>query len=218
MHIIEGFLPMEWCIIWYVISIIVVIIGIIQLKRVVNENPEVKKILAVNGIVMFAVSLFGMPSLEGCNSSPATSGLNGSLFGPAIPSVVVTIVLILQAFIFAYGGITTLGANIFAMGIVGPLAAAIVYYIFNKIGLPNVVSLIFAVIFANVFAIATTALQYTLAYGESFVMFFAILMVPEVFLIVIDLIVSVIVFFVLKSIFKDSEIFSQNLNDFFQIK
>lgn len=218
MHIVEGFLPMEWCIIWYVISIIVVIIGIIQLKRVINENPEAKKILAVNGIVMFVVSLLGFPSLEGCNSSPATSGLNGSIFGPAITSVVVTIVLLLQALILGYGGITTLGANIFAMGIVGPLVAAIVYYILNKISIPNVVSLILAVIFANIFAIATTALQYTLAYGESFVMFFIILMVPEAFLIVIDVIVSVIVFLVLKLKFGYSEIFSQNFNDFFKIK
>ena len=218
MHIIEGFLPMEWCMIWYIISIIVVVIGIIQLKRLINENPGAKKIPAANGIVMFVVSALGFPSLEGCNSSPAASALNGLLFGPAITSVVVTIVLLLQAFILGYGGITTLGANVFAMGIVGPLVAAIVYYLFNKIGLPNIISLIFAVIFANVFAIATTALQYVLAYGESFMMFFVILMMPESFLIVIDVIVSLIVFLVLKSKFGDSEIFSQNLNDFFKIR
>lgn len=218
MHIMEGFLPVEWCIIWYIISVIVVIIGIIQLKRVIDENPDAKKILAVNGILMFVVSIFKFPSLEGCDTSPATSGLSGSLFGPAITSVVVTIVLLLQAFLLAYGGITTLGANVFAMGIVGPFAAAIVYHLLNRINFPNVISLIFAVIFANVFSIAATALQYTLAFGESFIMFFVILMVPEVFMIAIDVIVSLIVFLVLKSKFGDSDIFSHNLNDFLKIR
>ena len=218
MHIIEGYLPMEWCIVWYVISIVVVAIGVIQLKRTINENPEVKKLLAINGIVIFIVSLFRLPSLTGCNSAPAATGLNGSLFGPAVTSVVVAVVLILQAFLLAYGGITTLGANIFAMGIVGPLAACIVYNLLGRTNIPGVISLIFAVIFANIFTIAATALQYTLAFGESFVMFFAILMVPEVFLIVVDIVVSVIVYVVLKSMFADSKVFSQDLNDLFKIR
>lgn len=218
MHIQEGYLPMEWCIVWYVLSIIAVVIGIIQLRRVISENPETKKFLTVNGIVMFALSLVSVPSLTGCNSAPAANALSGSLFGPAITSVVAAVVLLLQAFLLGYGGITTLGANVFAMGVVGPLAACIIYYCSNKIGLPSVVSLILAVIFANVFTIATTALQYFLASGESFVMFFAILAVSQVFMIVIDIIVSLVVFVVFKSMFKDSEIFSPELKDFFKIR
>lgn len=218
MHINEGFLPMEWCVIWYVISIIVVAIGVIQLKRTIDENPEAKKLLTINGIVIFIVSMFKFPALTGCDSAPAATGLSGSIFGPAATSVVVTVVLILQAFLLAYGGITTLGANIFAMGIVGPLAACIVYNLLNRINLPGVISLIFAVIAANIFTIAATALQYTLAFGESFAMFFAILLVPEVILIVADVVVSVILYVVLKSMFGDSKVFSQDLNNLFKIR
>lgn len=219
MHIIEGFLPLEWCIIWYIISIIVVIIGVIQLKRLVKETPEAKKILTINGIVMFVVSLFSLPALKGSISNAPANGLTGSLFGPAITSVVAAIVLILQAFILGYGGLTTLGANIFSMGIVGPLAAYIVYTSLNKINLPEIVSLIFAVFFANVFTIAATALEYSLAFGVAdFLKFFIILGVTQVIFVVIDIIVAVILFVILKSVYKDSGLFSPELNDFLKIK
>ena len=32
MHIMEGYLPLNWCIIWFVISIIVVAFGLYQIK------------------------------------------------------------------------------------------------------------------------------------------------------------------------------------------
>ena len=39
MHIAEGYLPLEQCVIWFVLSTIVVAYGIYQLKAVLNENP-----------------------------------------------------------------------------------------------------------------------------------------------------------------------------------
>ena len=102
------------------------------------------------------------------------------------------------------------------MGIVGPLAAYIVYTSLNKINLPEIVSLIFAVFFANVFTIAATALEYSLAFGVAdFLKFFIILGVTKVIFVVIDIIVAVILFVILKPVYKDSGLFSPELNDFF---
>lgn len=222
MHIMEGFLPLQWCILWFIISIIVIIIGIIQWKRLVKENPEAKKILAINGIVMFFVSAFNLPALEGNGSNPLANGLPGSIFGPAITSVVVAIVLILQAFILAYGGLTTLGANIFSMGIAGPFAAYIAYTSLNKINCPDIISLILAVFIANVVTTATTALQIALVFSVDFFAdlykFFIILGVTQVIFVVIDIIVAVILFVILKSVYKDSKLFSPESNDFLKIK
>ena len=214
MHIMEGYLPFEWCVVWYIISVAVMIIGVIQLKRVIRESPEAKKILTINGIVMFLVSMLHMPSLTGSGSNPPASGLTGLLFGPAITSVVAGIVLLLQAFLLAYGGITTLGANILSMGIVGPLAAYIAYTSLDRINSPKAISLIIAVFIANVFTVAATALEYTLAFGDNFFKFFAILSVTQVFFVVIDIIVAVAVFSILKTVYKDSRLFSAQSNDF----
>ena len=213
MHIMEGYLPMEWCIIWYIVAIISVAFGIVQLRKLASNNPETRKVLAINGIVMFFVSSLKVPSVTGCNSSPAANGLAGSLFGPAVTSVVVGIVLLLQAFLLGFGGLTTLGANIFAMGVAGPLAAGVVYSGLNRINLPNIISLIFAVFFANVFSIGATALELGLAFGGEFYKFFVILAVSQVIFVFLDIIVSVVVFVVLGAVFKDSKLFSRDIFD-----
>lgn len=218
MHIIEGYLPMVWCLIWFILSIIVIVVGCIQLKKLIAHAPDVKKFLAINGIVMFFASLiFSIPSLNGCRSSVPFNALSGSVLGPAITSVVVAIVLLLQAFILGYGGLTTLGANIFAMGVVGPLAACLVYHYANKFSIPNIISLILAVIFANLFTILTTAVQYGLVFGDIY-KFFVILFVGQIPMLVIDIILTVGVYYILTNLLKGSEIFSLELDDFFKIK
>ena len=213
----EGYLPMEWCLIWFILSIIVIVIGFVQLKRLIKDIPEIKKFLAVNAIVMFLASLVKLSSVNGCPSSVPFNSLSGSFLGPAITSVIVAVVLLLQAFLLGYGGLTTLGANIFAMGVVGPLAACVVYHFVNKTTIPNVVSIVLAVIFANLFTIITTSIQMGLVYGN-IGMFFVVFAISQIPLFILDVIITLIVYFILSRTFEDSKIFSLDLNDFFQLR
>lgn len=215
MHIMEGYLPMEWCAIWFALSLIAIIIGVIQLKRIIPESPEVKKLFAINGVIIFLESFFfNFHALNGTSSHPSSNAVSGSLLGPAITSVIVAVVLLLQAFLLGYGGLTTLGANIFSIGVVGPLGACIVY---NKTkNISDIMALVLAVLFANFSTILTTALQYAVVYG-SFYKFFVILFATQILMIPIDVIVSLIVFVILKANFEGSRIFSFDLNDFFKL-
>ena len=217
MHIIEGYLPLTWCIIWFVLSIIAIGIGIVQLRRLIRDIPEIKKFLAANGIVMFFASFISFPSVQGCPSSVPFNALSGSFLGPAITSVIVAIVLLLQAFLLGYGGLTTLGANIFSMGVVGPLAACVVYHFVNKTNIPSIISVILAVIFANLFTIITTSIQLGLVYGN-IGMFFVIFLVGQIPLVILDIIITVILYLILSKLFDGSEIFALDLNDFFQLR
>lgn len=217
MHIVEGFLPFEWCIIWFVLSIIAIVIGIVQLRRLGSDVPETKRFLAINAVVMFVASLFKLPAVEGCPANVPFNTLSGSFLGPAITSVIVAIVLLLQAFLLGYGGLTTLGANIFSMGVVGPLAACIVYHFANKANISNIISIILAVIFANLFTILTAAIQFGLVYGR-ILMFFVILLINQIPLVVLDIIITVIVYFAVTKLFGDSKIFSLDFNEFFSVK
>ena len=63
MHIMEGFLPWQWCLFWYLVAIPVVVYGIIQIKRITDEKPESKPILAVSGAFMFILSSLKLPSV-----------------------------------------------------------------------------------------------------------------------------------------------------------
>ncbi|MGL6297700.1 MAG: cobalt ECF transporter S component CbiM [Methanobacteriaceae archaeon] len=190
MHIMEGFLPWYWCLFWYIISLPIVAYGIVKLKKIIEETPEAKSLLAVTGGFMFLLSSLKLPSVAGSSSHPTGNGLGGVIFGPAISAVLATIVLIFQALLLAHGGITTLGANIFSMGIIGPLVAWIVYKVIvrKEIDSKNSkssIAMFLAAFLANIATYIVTAFQLAIAFPEptiesSFIKFMLIFAIPQV--------------------------------------
>ena len=166
MHIMEGFLPPLWCAIWYIIAIPVVAFGLYKIKKVVDETPESKALLAVSGAFMFVISSLKLPSVTGSCSHPTGNGLGAALFGPAVTAVLATIVLIFQAILLAHGGLTTLGANIVSMGIVGPLVGWLIYLALKKVGCPSKINIFFIAFIADFATYLVTAVQLGLAFPE----------------------------------------------------
>ena len=78
------------------------------------------------------ISSLKLPSMTGSCSHPTGTGVGAILFGPFITSVLGLIVLIYQAIFLAHGGLTTLGANAFSMGIAGPVVAWVIYKVGTK--------------------------------------------------------------------------------------
>ncbi|WP_131006619.1 cobalt ECF transporter S component CbiM [Methanofervidicoccus abyssi] len=185
MHIMEGFLPPMWCAFWYVLSGIVVGYGVIKMNKLMKEQPEVKPLLAVAGAYMFVLSSLKLPSVTGSCSHPCGNGLSAVLFGVPITAVLATVVLLFQALLLAHGGITTLGANVFSMGIMGPLAGAIVWKIL-KGKINSSWAIMLAAIAADWITYVTTSIQLTLAFPgnnpiatlTTFLGIFAITQVP----------------------------------------
>ncbi|GAB4312012.1 MAG: cobalt ECF transporter S component CbiM [Methanobacteriaceae archaeon] len=198
MHIMEGFLPWQWCLFWYIISIPIVIYGIIQIKKVTDKRPESKPLLAVSGAFMFVLSSLKLPSVTGSCSHPTGNGLGAIIFGPAVTAVLASIVLVFQALLLAHGGITTLGANIFSMGIVGPLAAWLIYKGSKKVGISISVAVFLAAFCGDLLTYITTAIQISLAFplptfGEAFSKFMIIFAYTQVPLAVAEGLLTVII-------------------------
>lgn len=126
MHIMEGFLPVGWCIAWAILCLPVLFIGIKHIKDFQTDS-KMTMLLALAGGFIFVLSALKIPSVTGSCSHPTGTGLAAILFGPAVTSVLGLIVLVFQALLLAHGGLTTLGANVFSMAIVGPLAAYGIY-------------------------------------------------------------------------------------------
>ena len=120
----EGYLPIEWCIFWAVISVPFILIGLWQMKKLIQKDRKVLPLMAVCGAFVFVLSALKIPSVTGSCSHPTGTGLSSAFFGPFVTSVLGTIVLLFQAILLAHGGLTTLGANVFSMAIFGPLADA----------------------------------------------------------------------------------------------
>lgn len=164
MHIMEGFLPLVWCIIWYLVSLPFVAFGVLQIKKLFDGHPEQKMILAVSGAFIFALSSLKLPSVTGSSSHPTGTGLSAILFGPAITAVLSTIVLIFQAILLAHGGITTLGANVFSMGIAGPIAGWLAFKAMRTLKAGMIPSVFVAAVLADWVTYVVTSAELALAF------------------------------------------------------
>jgi len=164
MHIMEGFLPLNWCVFWFALSLPVVAYGAYKMNIMIKENREILPLLAVSGAFIFVLSSLKMPSVTGSCSHPTGTGIGAILFGPAITAVLSIIVLIYQAIFLAHGGLTTLGANTFSMGIIGPLVGYLVYKGAMKQGVNMYIAVFLAGVLSDWGTYFVTSIQLALAF------------------------------------------------------
>jgi cobalt/nickel transport system permease protein len=201
MHIMEGFLPLFWCVVWFVIALPVVAYGASKINTMIKENRDILPLLAVSGAFIFVLSSLKMPSVTGSCSHPTGTGIGAILFGPWITSVLSIIVLIYQAIFLAHGGLTTLGANTFSMGIVGPLVGYLVYKACMKRDVNLYVTVFLAALFADWFTYIVTSIELALAFPAasggvlaSFEAFLAVFAITQVPLAIVEGVVSALLF------------------------
>jgi cobalt/nickel transport system permease protein len=123
MHIMEGFLPFEHALGWTLASSPLCCLGPARHQKTRHEKPEQRMLLGVAAAFSFVLSALKLPSVTGSCSHPTGTGLGALLFGPAAMAPIGAVVLLFQALLLAHGGLTTLGANLFSMAIVGPFVA-----------------------------------------------------------------------------------------------
>lgn len=167
MHIMEGFLPPTWSIAWGVLCIPFIVAGFFSIKKKVAGNSKMLLLLAMCGAFAFVLSALKLPSVTGSCSHPTGVGLGAVMFGPAATSVLSVIVLLFQALLLAHGGLTTLGANTFSMGIAGPFAAFGVYWLFKKLKVPAAVAVFFAAFIGDLFTYVVTSFQLAAAFPDA---------------------------------------------------
>ena len=119
MHIPDGFLDNDVAAVTGVISVAAVGYGL----RRANEELDERRIplLGVTAAFVFAAQMLNFPVAGGTSGHFLGAGLAAILLGPWMACVVMAVVLTTQAFVFADGGITALGANVLNMGVIGAL-------------------------------------------------------------------------------------------------
>ena len=149
MHIAEGVLSPAQCAVWYAAAAPFVIHGGYRVVKEVTEHPENKLLLATAGAFTFVLSAIKLPSVTGSSSHPTGTGVGAALFKPPVMAFLGMIVLIFQALLLAHGGISTLGANTFSMGIAGPWAGYAFYKLTKKCHGPDALAIFLCMVFAD---------------------------------------------------------------------
>lgn len=206
MHIMEGYLPVAHCIFWMVVCIPFLIIGLLNIKKVLKEDRRTLMILALTGAFVFVLSSLKIPSVTGSCSHMTGTGLGAILFGPCVTSILGVIVLLFQAVLLAHGGLTTLGANCFSMAIAGPILAYAVYKILCKMNVNRKVTVFLAAFLGDLFTYCVTSIELAAAYpsevggfGASVVKFLGIFAVTQIPLAVIEGILTVVIVIALET-------------------
>jgi len=217
MHIMEGYLPVKWSIIWTVAFLPFFIIGIKSIRQLISQTPEKRMILAMVVAFAFVLSSLKLPSVTGSSSHATGMGFGTALVGPASMGIVGTIVLLFQVFLLAHGGLTTLGANAFAMALVGPVVTYLIYRVMKKAGISFRISLFSAAVLGNLATYLVTSIQLALAHPDeasgmmgAFGKFVGIFGVTQVPVAIVEGLLTVMVVNVLVSsdFIKEQDLFS----------
>lgn len=126
MHIPDGYLSPLTCISTYAIALPLWLIAFKKLKEQLDETtlPLIASLSALSFIIM----MFNIPIPGGTSGHAVGASLIAILFGPWVAALCVSLVLLIQALVFADGGVTTFGANALLMAFTSSFVS---YYLYT---------------------------------------------------------------------------------------
>jgi cobalamin biosynthesis protein CbiM len=117
MHIPDGFIDLPTSAGFAVVAAAGVAISIRGAKSSLDEKTA--PLAGLTATFIFAVQMLNFPVAAGTSGHLLGAALAAVLIGPYAATLAITIVLILQALLFADGGLSALGLSIFNMSLVG---------------------------------------------------------------------------------------------------
>ncbi len=146
MHIPDGFLDAKTALATGALSVAGLGFALREVRR--ELPPRRVPLLGLAAAFLFAAQMVNFPVAGGTSGHLLGGALVAALLGPAAAVVVVATVLIVQCFLFADGGVTALGANIFNLGLVTTLSGYAVYATVSRL-LPGLRGRVAALAFAG---------------------------------------------------------------------
>jgi cobalt/nickel transport system permease protein len=160
MHISEGILPLPWAALWFAIAAPFVVLGCRELKRLSQEDLAMKPLVGLLAAVVFIISCMPIPvPTAGTCSHPCGTAISAVLAGPFVSVLISTVALLIQALVMAHGGLTTLGADIVSMGVVGSFTGFGVFKLLRRFGASLGMAAFFAGVLTDWATYLTTSLE-----------------------------------------------------------
>ncbi|WP_168990256.1 energy-coupling factor ABC transporter permease [Yimella sp. RIT 621] len=125
MHVPDGFLDVPTSLGTGVIAAGGVALALRGARRELSEAAA--PLAGLVAVFVFAAQMLNFPVGAGTSGHLLGGALAAILVGPYTATLALTVVLLVQALLFADGGITALGTNVVLMGIVGVWAGWLVF-------------------------------------------------------------------------------------------
>ena len=131
MHAPDGFLSPGTALLTGIISLLVLAISLKQTRDQLKDKAI--PLAGITAAFIFAAQMFNFPVAAGTTGHLIGGALAAILLGPAVGTIVVTIVVIVQALAFADGGLTALGYNVLNMAIIPAYGGFAVFRILRRV-------------------------------------------------------------------------------------
>lgn len=125
MHIPDGFLSVAvWASLW-VVAILILVVAVWRTNKKLGDRHI--PLLGVLAAFIFAAQMLNVPVAGGTSGHMLGGVLIAVFVGPLAGSIVMGSIFGVQAVFFQDGGITTMGANIINMGLIGTILGYFIY-------------------------------------------------------------------------------------------
>lgn len=210
MHILDGFIPLWQCAIYYVILIVSLYFSLQWAKK--NLDEKMVPLLAVLAAGIFAIMSMNIPIPFGTSGHMVGGALVAIVFcAPEAAIIVFTLVLLVQGLFFGDGGLTALGANVLNMGIIG---GAVGLYTFKALRKPlgKTLSIGIAAWLSIFLAAEATAVEMAMAGTFPLVAGLAAMGIYHAFIGIIEAVLTVVVILALENLRPDLLAWNKNTN------
>jgi cobalt/nickel transport system permease protein len=131
MHIPDGFLSVPVSIVFWVLSVLFILVALRRVNRDLGEREV--PVMGVLAAAIFAGQMLNFAVTGGTSGHLMGAALATILLGPWASVLILTSVVSVQALIFQDGGLLVLGANLFNMAVVGSFVSYFVYRLFQRL-------------------------------------------------------------------------------------
>jgi cobalt/nickel transport system permease protein len=163
MHIPDGFIDVPTSAAF--IGLSAVGIGAALKGARTQLDDKTAPLAGLTAVFIFAVQMLNFPVAAGTSGHLLGAALAAVLIGPYAATLAITIVLILQALLFADGGLSALGLSIFNMSIIAVWFGYGVFLLIKKIMPKKKVSISIAAAIAALLSVPAAAAGFVLQYA-----------------------------------------------------
>ena len=163
MHVPDGFLNAPTSIATGVIAAVGIGLALRGARRELDERTA--PLAGVVAAFVFATQMVNFPVGAGTSGHLLGGALAAALVGPWTGVLVVTVVLFVQALLFADGGLTALGTNVTLMGLVGVAVAWLVIVTVRRLLPKRLASVPIAAAIGALVSVPAAATAFTLLFA-----------------------------------------------------
>ena len=163
MHIPDGFIDLPVSGAAAVVSGAAITVALRKSRG--SMEQEIAPMAGLTAVFIFAVQMLNFPVAAGTSGHLLGGALAAILVGPWVALLAMTVVLAVQAFIFADGGLSAIGLNILNMGVLTVLVGWIVFKFVLKILPKKNSSVVTASAIAAFISVPVSALGFVFEYA-----------------------------------------------------